>query len=97
MFGPGDWDLDLLGHGAHGVADVLTVVRDLCRIESGDGIVFDAESLKGEEIRRLVHRGVLVDGMPRDLLDVLGDTALAPILSDGGVIAHAGYPEAGAQ
>jgi hypothetical protein len=46
---------------------------------------------------RLVHRGVLVDGMPRDLLDVLGDPVLAPILSGGGVIADAGYAAAGAQ
>jgi hypothetical protein len=44
---------------------------------------------------RLVHRAVLVDGVPRDLHEVLGDTALAPILSAGGVIAHARYPEPG--
>lgn len=47
---------------------------------------------------RLVHRAVLVDGVPRDLHDVLGDTALASILSAGGVIAQARYPEpSGAQ
>jgi hypothetical protein len=47
---------------------------------------------------RLVHRAVLVDGVPRDLHDVLGDTALASILSAGGVIARARYPEpSGAQ
>lgn len=41
---------------------------------------------------RLVHRRVLVDGEPRDMMDVLGDPAVAPILSAGGVIAVAGYP-----
>ena len=40
---------------------------------------------------RLVDRAILVDGARRDLSDVLGDTELAPLLSDGGVIAGARY------
>lgn len=45
------WDLDLLGRGASGVADVLAVVREFCAIECSDGIVFDPASVAGEEIR----------------------------------------------
>ena len=40
---------------------------------------------------RLVDRGILVDGTGRDLLDVLRDPELAPLLSDDGVIAEARY------
>ncbi len=45
------WDLDLLGRGASAVADVIAVVRDLCTARAEDGIVFDAASIAGEEIR----------------------------------------------
>ncbi|MGH7151937.1 MAG: nucleotidyl transferase AbiEii/AbiGii toxin family protein [Planctomycetota bacterium] len=45
------WDLDLLGRGASGVADVVAVVRDLCGVEAADGIAFDAGTIAGEEIR----------------------------------------------
>jgi hypothetical protein len=45
------WDLDLLGRGASGVADVAGVIRDLCGVSEGDGIVFDVDSVAGEEIR----------------------------------------------
>ncbi len=45
------WDLDLLGRGAKAVADVAAVLRDLCEIGADDGIVFDADSIVGEEIR----------------------------------------------
>ena len=45
------WDLDLLGGGANGVADVVAVLRDLCAIRDEDAILFDAASLAGEEIR----------------------------------------------
>jgi hypothetical protein len=41
---------------------------------------------------RLVHRSILVDGVRRDLPDVLSDPALAPILSRGGAIAAPRYP-----
>lgn len=44
------WDLDLLGRGANDVAHVIAVVRDLCAISGDDGIVFDHDSIVGEEI-----------------------------------------------
>jgi hypothetical protein len=40
---------------------------------------------------RLVHRRVLVDGVERDLFEVLSDPGVAPLLSDEGVIEHARY------
>jgi predicted nucleotidyltransferase component of viral defense system len=49
--GRATWDLDLLGHGADSVADVVALVRDLCEIGAEDGIVFDSDSVRGEEIR----------------------------------------------
>jgi len=44
------WDLDLLGHGAHGVEDVIEMVRDLCAVSAEDGIAFDPDSIRAEEI-----------------------------------------------
>lgn len=45
------WDLDLLGKGASGVADVVAVVRDLCGVSVDDAIEFQAASVRGEEVR----------------------------------------------
>jgi hypothetical protein len=45
------WDLDLLGRGASGVADVVGVVREVCAIPADDGIAFVTDSIVGEEIR----------------------------------------------
>lgn len=45
------WDLDLLGHGASQVQAVEAVIRDLCATTVEDGITFDPESIRGEEIR----------------------------------------------
>lgn len=45
------WDLDLLGRGANSVAEVIEVIRELCSIRVKDGIVFDLDSIQGEEIR----------------------------------------------
>ncbi len=45
------WDLDLLGIGASGVADVAAVIRNLCEMPSDDAITFLADSVRGEEIR----------------------------------------------
>lgn len=44
------WDLDLLGRGASGVEDLVTVIRALCATTGDDGIVFVADSIQGEEI-----------------------------------------------
>lgn len=45
------WDLDLLEQRASTVATVVAMVRDLCAIADDDAIVFDPESIAGEEIR----------------------------------------------
>ncbi len=44
---------------------------------------------------RLVHREVMIGGTRRDLTAVLRDPALAPLLSDEGVIAEPRYPTPG--
>lgn len=49
--GRATWDLDLLGHGPDGVEDVVAVVRDFCEVSVADGIHFDPNSIRGEEIR----------------------------------------------
>lgn len=49
--GRATWDLDLLGRGASGVADVVAVIRDLCSFPAEDGIIFDPGAITGEEIR----------------------------------------------
>lgn len=41
---------------------------------------------------RLVHRRILVDGVARDLLEVLSEPQLAPLLSNEGVIENPRYP-----
>ncbi len=45
-------DADLLGYGADDIGSVETVFRDLCQIMVDDGIEFDAQSVKGTEIRK---------------------------------------------
>lgn len=49
--GRATWDLDLLGRGASAVADVVQAVRELCAVHADDGLVFDPNSIAGEEIR----------------------------------------------
>lgn len=43
---------------------------------------------------RVVNRNLVVDGTRRDLMDVLRNDTLAPILSDEGVVAEPRYPAA---
>lgn len=45
------WDLDLLGRGFGQVSEIVAVVRELCGVDGRDGIVFDPETVVGEEIR----------------------------------------------
>ena len=45
------WDLDLHSRGTNAVSDVVAIIRQLCAIHADDGIMFDAESAVGEEIR----------------------------------------------
>lgn len=49
--GRATWDLDLLGRGASDVEDVVRVVHELCVVHADDGLVFDTDSIVGEEIR----------------------------------------------
>lgn len=49
--GRATWDLDLLGHGPDGVADVAAAVREICTVPADDGIELDPESVRAEEIR----------------------------------------------
>lgn len=51
-------DIDLLGFGDDSVERVASVVRDLCELRvEDDGIVFDPDSVKAEEIRALDEYG----------------------------------------
>jgi hypothetical protein len=45
------WDLDLLARGVSTVPAVVGVVRGLCAVGGDDAILFDPESITGEEIR----------------------------------------------
>jgi predicted nucleotidyltransferase component of viral defense system len=44
-------DLDLLGFGDAGVERVEAVLRVVCKVQCEDGMEFDADSVRGEEIR----------------------------------------------
>lgn len=55
------WDLDLLGQGVGAVPEVVSAIRDLCRIPANDGIRFVEASVTGEEIREAnAYAGVRV-------------------------------------
>lgn len=45
------WDLDLLGSGDSEVSAVVAIMRDICSVPDEDGILFDLDSISGEEIR----------------------------------------------
>jgi hypothetical protein len=45
------WDLDLLGRGVNSLSDVVAEFRDLCGMAVPDGIVFEPDSVRGEEIQ----------------------------------------------
>lgn len=51
-------DLDLLGFGDSEVAHLITVIKEVCQTPvTDDGIVFDPESVRGEEIRTIDEYG----------------------------------------
>ncbi len=55
-------DADLLGFGARGKVNLVLAFREITSIEAADGIVFDAGSVKGSEIRKSIgYGGVRVD------------------------------------
>ena len=45
-------DVDLLGFGASDLDSVAAVFRNIAKLESNDGLVFDPSSVKAEEIRK---------------------------------------------
>lgn len=45
-------DIDLLGFGLAELPHVIGVFDELCRMDSADGMVFDAQSIQAEEIRK---------------------------------------------
>ncbi|WP_426689832.1 nucleotidyl transferase AbiEii/AbiGii toxin family protein [Rhodanobacter ginsengiterrae] len=50
-------DADLLGFGADDVDSVVTVFRDVCAVACADGMLFDADSVRGGVIRKQVGYG----------------------------------------
>lgn len=44
-------DVDLLGFGENNLSTLEEIIREICLIESDDGLAFDAKSVQGEQIR----------------------------------------------
>jgi Nucleotidyl transferase AbiEii toxin, Type IV TA system len=44
-------DVDLLGFGSSEISDIEKIFQEICEIESEDGLIFDSESVKGEDIK----------------------------------------------
>ncbi len=45
-------DLDLLGRGSSAIREVEETIRSICKVEGIDGILFDGESVEGNEDQR---------------------------------------------
>jgi hypothetical protein len=45
-------DVDMLGYGDHGLDTLADIFKEICAIECEDGIIFDPETVKAEEIRK---------------------------------------------
>lgn len=55
-------DVDLLGFGPPDIDSAITAFREICQIAVEDAIVFDADSVKGAEIRKEAgYGGVRID------------------------------------
>ena len=55
-------DVDLLGYGADDIDTAVSAFREICQIVVGDGIAFDATSVKGAAIRKDAgYGGVRID------------------------------------
>lgn len=55
-------DADLLGFGPDDIASAVATFREICAIEVEDGIRFDPQSVKGEQIRKDAgYGGVRID------------------------------------
>lgn len=72
-------DADLLGFGSAELPRVQSVFRDICSVAVDDGILFQPESVRAEEIRKDAHYG----GVRVTLIGVL-DGARCPIQVDVG-------------
>lgn len=72
-------DADFLGFGPAGIPHLEAVFRDICRLESEDGIVFQPDSVKAAEIRKEAHYA----GVRVTLLGIL-DKARCPVQVDIG-------------
>ena len=52
-------DVDVLGFGENNISTLEKIIREICLIESDDGLAFDAESVHGEQIREAqVYQGI---------------------------------------
>lgn len=90
--GRATWDLDLHGKGANTVDNVVATMQEICGIRGDDGIVFDPETITGEEMRapeeyvgvRLRIEASLADARIPVLVDVgFGDAIVPPpVLSE---------------
>jgi len=45
-------DVDLLGYGSSQVEDIVFIIREICLVEVGDGIVFEPDEIKAAPIRK---------------------------------------------
>jgi hypothetical protein len=55
-------DADLLGFGADDIATAVAAFQEICRIQVEDGLLFDADSVKGSQIRKDAgYGGVRID------------------------------------
>lgn len=72
-------DADFLGFGSADIPHLEEVFRDICRLESEDGIVFQPDSVKAAEIRKEAHYA----GVRVTLLGFL-DKARCPVQIDIG-------------
>lgn len=44
-------DVDLLGFGSSEISDIEKIFREICQVESEDSLIFDAKSVKGDDIK----------------------------------------------
>lgn len=44
-------DVDLLGFGSSGIADMEKIFKEICAVETEDGLIFKPETVKGGEIK----------------------------------------------
>lgn len=66
-------DIDLLGFGLAELPHVICVFEDLCRIEADDGILFQSDSIKADEIRKDANYA----GIRVSMVGLLGSARIA--------------------